>query len=107
NFVFESTLRCGPSSFWSALSSELAPPGPALRGGSGFGAGTSFRFWPCAQCAVGRSDKFGDTAELDGRDTVGASAASASSAVVAPARRIKLARTLIIFRGCIEFALHS
>src|SRR5437667_12305821 len=107
NFVFDWTPRCGPSCRCSALSPELTPPGPALRGGSGFGAGTSFRFWPCAQCAVGRSDRFGDTAELDGRDTVGASAASANPAVVPQARRIKLARTLIILRGCIEFAPHS
>ena len=106
NFVFDWTPRCGPSCRWSALSSKLAPPGPALRGGSGFGAGTSFRSWPCAQCAVGRSAKFGDTAELDGRDTVGASAATANPAVAVAARKVKLAKRLITLRERIEFAPH-
>src|SRR5437667_4534079 len=102
NFVFDWTPRCGPSCRCSALSPELTPPGPALRGGSGFGAGTSFSSWPCAQCAVGRSDRFGDTAELDGRDTVG----SADAPVAITTRKIKLPRTLIILRERIEFAPH-
>src|SRR5947207_9624824 len=82
NLVLESTGRCGPSSCCNAPSCGLVPPGPAPRGGSDFGAGTIFRFWPCAQCAVGRSERFGDTAELVGRVTVGAVGARAVVALV-------------------------
>src|SRR5437763_11420694 len=106
NLVLESTGRCGPSSCCNAPSCGLVPPGPTPRGGSGFGAGTIFRFWPCAQCAVGRSERFGDTAERDGYDTVGAPVC-ADTAVAVAITKIKAAQTLIIFRGRIEFSPHS
>src|SRR5438270_13585268 len=107
NLVLESTGRCGPSSCCNAPSCGLVPPGPAPRGGSGFGAGTIFRFWPCAQCAVGRFDKLGETAELVGRVTVGAPPVCADTAVAVAMTKKKAAQTLIIFRARIEFSPHS
>jgi hypothetical protein len=87
------------------MSSPPAPPEAALPGGSGFGAGTSFRFWPCAQCTVGRSDKFGDTAELDGRDTLGAEEFVCAEALATPAATKTAApKMLTIIRDFIEFA---
>src|SRR2546423_14188917 len=97
NLVLESTGRRGPSSCCNAPSCGLVPPGPAPRGGSGFGAGTIFRFWPCAQCAVGRSAWFGHTAQLVRRVEVGATVC-ADTAVTGVITKIKAGQTLIIFR---------
>src|SRR5215471_1980973 len=102
NLVLEWTGKCGPSSCCSARSCGLVPPGPWPRGGRGFGAGTIFSSWPCAKCAVGRSDRFGETVAFDGCDTVCAPAGPADIAVAAAAAKIKPAQTLIIFRGRIE-----
>src|SRR5436305_8422768 len=107
NLVLESTGRCGPSSCCNAPSCGLVPPGPAPRGGSGFGAGTIFSSWPCAQCAVGRSERFGDTDAVDGCDTVGLPEVCADTAVAVAIRKIKAAQTLIILRARIEFSPHS
>src|SRR5437764_3786954 len=71
--VFGCTPTCGPSWVCSALSPRTAPPGPGLRGGTGFGGGTTFRSCaPCADRASGRSDRFPDTAELAACETLGA-----------------------------------
>src|SRR5438067_13002364 len=83
NLVLESTGRCGPSSCCNAPSCGLVPPGPAPRGGSGFGAGTSSRFSPCPQCAAGRSELVRDTGELGGRGTVGAAVRADTAVAVA------------------------
>src|SRR5204863_6492047 len=102
NLVLESTGRCGPSSCCNAPSCGLVTPGPAPRGGSDFGAGTIFRFWPCTQCAVGRCERFSETAELVGRVTVGAPTVCADTAVAVAITKTKAAQTLIIFRARIE-----
>src|SRR5205085_321520 len=67
----------------SAAFAHLDERTPVLRGGSGLGAGTTFGFSLCDNEALGRSDKLGETATLDGRETMGAPAVCADSAAVA------------------------
>src|SRR5207248_8214929 len=72
---------------------ELAP---VLRGGSGLGRGTTFGFSLCNNEALGRSDKLGETAALDGRETMGAPAVCAGPAAVAATTRTKLPTAAIV-----------
>ena len=72
---------------------------PVLRGGSGLGRGTTFGFSLCDNEALGRSDKLGETAALDGRETMGAPAVCADSAAVAATTRTKLPIAAIVARS--------
>jgi len=66
-----------------------------LRGGSGFGRETTLGFSPPDRCAVGRSDKLGETAVFDGREVIGALAVSGGRATAVAKTRTKLARVLV------------
>jgi hypothetical protein len=83
----------------SAAFAHLDERTPVLRGGSGLGAGTTFGFSLCDNEALGTSDKLGETATLDGRETMGAPAVCADSAAVAATTRTKLPIAAIVARS--------
>jgi len=70
---------------------------PALRGGSGFGGGTTVGFSRCDGGAVERSDRLGETAAFDGRETMGASSVCADATTAVATTRTRLPRRPIIF----------
>ena len=78
---------------------------PTLRGGSGFGRGTSFGFSPCDRWSVGRSDKLGETAALDGRETMGAPAVCANAAALATTRTRLAIAAIVARRTALNAAL--
>ena len=69
-----------------------------LRGGSGFGRETTLGFSPPDRCAVGRSDKLGETAVFDGREVMGALAVSGGPATAVAKTRTKLPQSSIALR---------